>query len=464
MGNETELLRALAALKQKEEENKLAAFKPYDCQLGFMNTTSLTAALIAGNQIGKTTSVSYMVSCHLTGLYPEWWKGIRLATATEWWVVGKDGTKVRDTIQRKLLGGIGKLGTGMIPKNLINFETKVSKAGVPMAVDRIDIKHVDGGWSNLQFLAYDQGLEKFMSNTLNGGVWCDEEPPKPINDEIKTRLVACNGLLLYSFTPVDGITPLYDEIIQDESIHKVFISQTEVPHLNDDPEKLKRLHAGWDDATLSARRDGKPVIGSGKIFGFAEEEYTIEPFEIPAHWRRIGGLDVGLTHPTGALMAVIDDDSKTVYITNEYRVSNKTAIDHSAHLKHWGIPFMTDPHAFDRMIGTGTSTASIYQSEGLDVRKANNNVQASIAEIRKRIGAGQLFIFSTCQMLLKEMRTYRTKETADGNTKIVKVDDDLIDPLRYLIMGIEENAEVPKRFQRKMNISKFKPADARIGY
>lgn len=462
MANELDLLRALGALKRKEEENKLSAFVPYPCQLPFINTTSLTSALIAGNQCGKTVSVSYMVSCHLTGLYPDWWRGIRIPYATEWWAAGVTAGRVRDTIQRKLFGNIGRMGTGMIPKHLINMETILKKTGTPMALDRVDIKNVDGDWSNIQFFSYDQGLEKFMGTTLDGGAWCDEEPPSDINTEIKTRVSARDALLLYSFTPVDGITPLYDDLMTSEKVFKVFISQSEVPHFT--KEALSRLHEGMSEAELSARRDGKPVIGAGKIFNFSEEEYTIEPFEIPAHWRRLGGLDVGLTHPTGALMAAYDDDSKTVYITNEYRVKNKTAIDHSAHLKHWGVKFMTDPSAFSRQIGSGVSTASIYMEEGLDLKRANNDVDAGISEVRKLIGSGRLYIFSTCTMLLKEMRTYRTKETAEGKSKIVKVDDDLVDPLRYTCIDIDTHAELPKRFRKKPNLKSFKAADKKVGY
>lgn len=465
MGNERDLLMALTALKQKEEENKLVSFKPHDCQLPFSNTTSLTAALIAGNQVGKTTLVSYMVACHLTGLYPDWWRGIRLVHATEWWAAGVTGLRVRDTIQRKLFGSIGRLGTGMIPKHLINTATVLKKTNVPAAFDRVDVKHVDGGWSNIQFFSYDQGLEKFMGTTLDGGAWCDEEPPADVNTEIKTRLAACNGLLLYSFTPVDGITPLYDELIQDPNVFKHFISQTEVPHLTE--EALKRLHAGMSDADLAARRDGKPITSSGKVFSFAEEEYTIEPFEIPAHWRRLGGLDVGGNHPTGALMAAIDDDSKTIYITNEYKCAGKTAVEHSSHLKHWGVKFVIDKSAFQKGQGTLISTASIYQDEGLDIVSAKNHSgswRPSVEEVRRLIGSGRLYIFTTCSKLLQEMRTYRTKTSETGGEVVIKTNDDLVDPLRYICMNIEEQGEMPKRFQKKIEIKQFRPADSKVGY
>lgn len=461
MGSDTELLKALQALKRKEEENFASKFKPYEAQLEFLNSNANTTCLFGGNRVGKSLTGSFAVMCHATGNYPDWWRGIRYAAPVDIWVIGVTAQRVRDTIQEKLFGKLGRMGTGMIPKAAIVESSIIKKTGTPMAIDRVDIKHVSGGLSNIQFFSYEMDREKFQGSSVSL-IWLDEEPPEPIYNECKMRVLDCAGTIFFTFTPLSGRTPLYDGILEDDSIHKVWLTMDEAKHLK--TEDIDRLLEGMTDSEKKARRMGVADVGPGKVFNFAEDEYTIEPFEIPPHWRRIGGLDVGLTHPTGALMGVIDDDSKTVYITNEYRVQNKTAIEHSSHLKHWGVKFLVDPSAFNRQIGSGNSTASIYQDEGLELLKANNDVAASIAEIRRLIGSGRLFVFTTCPMLLKELRTYRTKETSDGNTKIVKVDDDLVDPLRYLCMGITEHATIPKRFQRKIAIKQFRPADAKVGY
>lgn len=461
--NETELLRALAALKQKETENFADKFAKgiYPQQWEFLNSTANISCLIGGNRVGKTLTGSFAIDCHATGNYPPEWRGTRFAGPIDIWVAGVTAQRVRDTVQEKLFGKLGKMGTGMIPKDRIVIDSILKKTGTPGAIDRIDIKHASGGLSTIQFFSYEMDREKFQGSSVSI-CWFDEEPPEPIYNECKMRVLDCQGNIFFTFTPLSGRTPLYDNILEDESIHKVWLTMDDAKHLRQ--EDIERLLEGMSDSEKKARRMGIADIGPGKVFNFAEEEYTIEPFDIPAHWRRLGGLDVGLTHPTGALMAAIDDDSQTIYITNEYRVQNKTAIDHSAHLKHWGVKFMTDPSAFNRQIGSGTSTASIYQDEGLDLQRANNDVDASIQEIRKLIGSGRLYIFTTCQMLLKELRTYRTKETPEGKSKIVKTNDDLIDPMRYLVMGIEEYAEVPKRFRRKPDIKLFKPADKKVGY
>lgn len=461
MSGELELLKALNALKTKEEEHRAEKFKPYQTQLEFLNCNSNTICLFGGNRVGKSEVGSFAVMCHLTGDYPSWWRGIRFAGPITVWVVGVTSLRVRDTIQQKLFGRLGKLGTGMIPKSKIVEKSILKKMGTPMAIDLCDVKHVSGGTSTIQFFSYEMDREKFQGSSVNL-VWFDEEPPKDIYEECKMRVLDTSGNILFTFTPLNGTTPLYEDILADPNIKKFWLTMDEAKHLK--TEDIDRLLEGMSEADKKARRMGIASSGEGKIFNFPESDYTIEPFEIPAHWRRIGGLDVGLTHPTGAICAAIDDDSDTIYVYKQYRVQNKTAFEHAANLKHWGVKFLIDPSAFNRQIGTGQSTASIYQDEGLDLIKANNSVDASIIEIRRLMGSGRLFIFNNLDMLLKELRMYRTKKTPEGNTKIVKEEDDLIDPLRYVCMGISEHAERPKRFQRPPEVIRFKAADKKVGY
>ena len=44
---------------------------------------------IAGNRTGKTTVAAYEVTCHLTGIYPEWWEGRRFDHPVKVWVAGE---------------------------------------------------------------------------------------------------------------------------------------------------------------------------------------------------------------------------------------------------------------------------------------------------------------------------------------------------------------------------------------
>ena len=461
MSNELELLKAISALKKIEDESSFEKFKPYKPQLDFLNSVSSSICLFGGNRSGKTTVGSFEIMCHSTGNYPSWWRGTRFAGPTIIWIAGVTAKRVRDTVQEKLFGRLGKMGTGMIPKKNIVESSILKQTGTPMAIDRVEVRHVSGDTSTIQFFSYEMDREKFQGSSVSI-VWFDEEPPKDIYEECKMRVLDTRGTILFTFTPLSGTTPLIEDIMEDPYVEKFWLTMDDAKHLQEDD--INRLLEGMSESDKKARRMGIPGTGEGKIFNFPESDYTIEPFDIPAYWRRIGALDIGLTHPTGAICAAIDDDSDTIYVYKEYRVQNKTAFEHAANLKHWGVKFLIDPSAFNRQIGTGQSTASIYQDEGLDLIKANNAVDASIIEIRRLIGSGRLFVFNNLDMLFKELRMYRTKKTSDGNAKIVKEEDDLVDPLRYLCMGINEYAEHPRRFQRPIELVKFKAADKKVGY
>jgi hypothetical protein len=40
---------------------------------------------MAANRVGKTIAGAYEATCHLTGLYPDWWEGKRFDKPTDGW-------------------------------------------------------------------------------------------------------------------------------------------------------------------------------------------------------------------------------------------------------------------------------------------------------------------------------------------------------------------------------------------
>ncbi len=65
------------------------------------------------------------------------------------------------------------------------------------------------------------------------------------------------------------------------------------------------LGAGADFRQLpaherEARAKDVPTLGSGRIFPVAEEDISVDAFQIPAHWVQIVGLDFGWDHPAAA--------------------------------------------------------------------------------------------------------------------------------------------------------------------
>jgi phage terminase large subunit-like protein len=166
--------------------------------------------MIAANRVGKTWGVgAYEMTCHLTGLYPDWWLGKRFDEPTDAWAAGDTAQTTRDVVQHALLGvggedGSGDMGTGMIPGALIIGQPTAAR-GIAGAVDIARVRHATGGISRIGFKSYDQGRKKFQG-TAKHVVWLDEEPPMDVYTECITRLMTLSGHLLATFTPLEGAT------------------------------------------------------------------------------------------------------------------------------------------------------------------------------------------------------------------------------------------------------------------
>jgi phage terminase large subunit-like protein len=165
---------------------------------------------LAANRVGKTITGGYETSCHLTGLYPSWWTGRRFTHPVRWWAAGKKNETTRDIIQTTLLGDIahqggvkGFTGTGLIPGERLGKVTW--KQGVSDFADTIKVRHASGGWSLLGQKSYEQGRGAF-EGTSQHGIWLDEECPIDVYGEALIRTATTNGIVLLTFTPLEGLT------------------------------------------------------------------------------------------------------------------------------------------------------------------------------------------------------------------------------------------------------------------
>jgi phage terminase large subunit-like protein len=172
-------------------------------------------AFIAANRVGKTTAGAYEMTCHLTGIYPQWWTGRRFDHPIAAWAAGKSNETTRDIVQASLLGPVGYedgkrvlVGTGMLPGRLI--------AGRPVwkksldIVDRIHVLHTTGRYSVLSLKSYEQGRGSF-EGTQKHVIWLDEECPEDIYGECLVRTMTTNGIVMLTFTPLEGITPVVQQ-------------------------------------------------------------------------------------------------------------------------------------------------------------------------------------------------------------------------------------------------------------
>lgn len=201
--------------------NAIAAYKPYPKQREFhaKGLTDDERLLMAANQVGKTFCAAAEVSYHLTGDYPDWWEGRRWDRPVRFWAGGHTQETTRDSCQKLLLGEPSdekQWGTAAIPKRSIAGHAKAR--GIPNSVNTINVRHKSGkGNSLLGFKNYEQGQQKWMSETLDG-IWCDEEPPMDIYSECIPRLAKQKGMIMVTFTPLLGMSEVVRMFLNDSDV------------------------------------------------------------------------------------------------------------------------------------------------------------------------------------------------------------------------------------------------------
>ena len=420
-------------------------YKPYAKQQSFhaAGAAYRERLLMAGNQLGKTFAAGNEVAYHVTGLYPDDWKGKRFNRAVRGWVGSVTSELTRDGAQRILLGPIGKWGSGCIPKEQI-VDIKRAR-GVPDAVETILIKTVHGDISQITFKSYKDGREAWQAETLDF-VWYDEEPPEDIYVEGVTRTNNTKGVVFLTFTPLLGMSNVVmrfykkderDETKQHPDRHITNMTIHDVEHYSEDQKR--QIIAAYPAHEREARAMGIPMLGSGRIFPVAESVLAEEPMILfPTHWKQIIGMDFGWDHPTAAVRLLYDEQNDVIHVVSAYRQSEMAPLFHAAAIKPWGdwIPcaWPHDAHQHDKR---GDQYYKIYQDLGLNMisehaqfaDKRGNSVEAGLMEILQRMQTGRWKVDRTLAQWWEEFRMYHRK---DG--EVVKEREDLMAATRYAYM------------------------------
>jgi len=402
---------------------------------------------MAGNQTGKTLAAGMEVAMHLTGQYPDWWKGKRFNIQTHWWIGGVTAESTRDNPQRILLGRGRNWGTGTIPKNCLVGSPSMAR-GVPDAVNGFSVLHKSGGTSTVKFKSYDQGREKWQGETLDG-IWCDEEPPAEIFDEALTRLNKRKGHMLLTFTPLLGMTDVvrrFYEPDQDDPGRKyrklIQMSLEDATHYTD--SEREELASQYSPSVQEARVKGLPMFGEGLIYPVRDEEVETEPFAIPNHWRRICGFDHGINHPSALVWIAYNADQDIAYIYDCWKMDGVRVSDIVQAYRQRGdwIPVAWPHDVARRDPGTtGKPFADLFRQEGMNMlpesaaidpqRRGPQPREPIIEYTYQRLTQGRLKVFRTLREWFREKNQYHRSEG-----QVVAENDDLISATHYALMEL----------------------------
>ncbi len=430
----------------------------YDWQREFVAATARyhECCLCAANQIGKTYLGTDIDAVHLLGDYPDDWEGHKFDFPPLCWGLGYSMEKTRDLLQKALFGDYidGEFKGGLIPKSRIVPKGWESATGTPNAMRTVKVRHALG-ISTIQFWSYSQGQHAIMGDVVD---WfhVDEEPKdQSIRPQVLTRTIngdkGKGGRGIYTFTPENGRTSLVIQFKDEPSPDQFFMQKgwVHAPHMT--KEKRERLLAQYPAHQRDMRSKGEPMLGHGRIYDIGDDYITCAPVDIPDHWYVLDGMDFGDDHPQARIKLVEDRDNGIFYVTRAWKARRVSADDAWGATKAWaaGIPtaWPADGLQGEKARADSTQLKTHYSKAGFKMLaghatwpptvnekgkmvEGGTSVETGLFEINGLMAKGLFRIFLGLHDVLDEVRQYHRNEQG----KIAKVNDDLLDAIRYAYM------------------------------
>jgi len=441
-----------SALRRTALRPTLYGYKPQPIQLSFHKSQARGKLAIGGNRSGKTVTGGAEMVMRMTGKH-EWNKKFHPPVRCR--AIGVDF----DNGVNKII--MPEIARWMPSSELINgsWEDSYSKGDRTLTL---------ANGSTLEFMSYDQDVDKF-SGTSRHCVWFDEEPPEEIFNENLARLIDVGGDYWVTMTPLIDMSWTLDRLYNpgmtgtNPDIEVFEMPTSENVYVNS--AEIDILTMGMSDDQRDARLTGHYMTYSGTIYSDAIQQKTDD---LPGtyidsiidsdvwefyynNWGHFGMLDHGLRAPTAFLLAAFDQEGRIV-VYDEYYQPGRLVPENAREIKNQiaklrltnKIEYMVaDPSIRNRDPIAGSSVQAAYAEAGMYFSLANNDVIAGINRVAYRFKTRQLYITRNCVNLIHELGRYRwdkflnSKVANRNNLKEtpLKKDDHACDALRYGVVS-----------------------------
>lgn len=225
-------------------------------------------------------------------------------------------------------------------------------------------------------------------------------------------------------------------------------------------------------------------IAGGTIYKeFATSIHVIDEFPIPTHWERLRGLDFGLRNPTAVSWFAADEYGNLFIYDEHYQtgmlpeghaevIKAKSIIPGGGPIRYFNsyntdgkdyLSMIADPSGQNRSIANEEKLFDEYLTYGISCTPGNNNFSFGytrvsqylhvdlehIHPITKQKGSPRLFVFRNCVNTINEFIGYAwkdvpTSQDRDPDEKPKKVNDHLMDEIRYVVASRPEPSVLPK--------------------
>lgn len=233
------------------------------------------------------------------------------------------------------------------------------------------------------------------------------------------------------------------------------------------PEVLRKqlLEGNWDVSEGAAFPE----------FDSTLDNHVIAPFEIPAHWERLKGVDYGYAAESACLWAAVDPEDGTLIFYRELYMKGLTGDKLGAIMAEMelpdirSVPGVLDWAAWSQAGGgyKGPTVGEVLVNMGHKLRRADKNRKAGKVQFHQRLaknssGRPGMQIFSTCPNLIRELQSLPSAKN-DPEDVDTHASDHAYDAARYLIMSrprLEGHMQRMARFKSE----EFQASDDVFGY
>lgn len=352
------------------------------------------------------------------------------------WIVTKSGSNVKSTIMPYLLWDYSWT---RIPEEMIEKVTQDN--GILKAVS---LKN----WCTIHIKTYDQWQENVQWGNPDW-MWLDEEPVnQDVWGELKARTRTKNCEMLITMTPLNGLTGVYDFFFWNDNKEleakcKIYrVSSLDNPHT----DKTWTLWMSAEEYRL--RVDGSFESPTGLVYSSFSRSKNIVPYFDPTReewWKFYKAIDFWTSHPT-AIVFLAQDPDDNLYVYDEIKLANtelKEIVRQLTDRSRW-----VDFEYFVRDSGAAREWLELEKQFWIRTVPADKNSRWAndmsnrrtwILMINNLFHNGKLFIADTCKLLIKELESHYYKDWAAKDWEVIKVNDDLLDAMRYIIYLVKNN-------------------------
>jgi hypothetical protein len=431
-----ELLETLQKKELLKKENVLETFQPHLGQQAFLSAPERLRAMFSGNGFGKTTALAIdLIYTHLKR-HPY-----------------RDVSKVRHSWF--VIPGFDKVEDYW---NEIKRWCPPSQLPKPNKMGTSTVKRLE--WPNgtyTTFYSHDQDSAKLEGSNIDA-LFCDEPPPRSL------WIAAFRGLrnnpdyfVVLAGTPISEPW-LYEEVYQPWAMKKdknIFIVQGSTydnPHLS--KVWIKDFESRLTDDEKRTRIHGEFQHLQGRVFKeFSRQTSVFNYQKWPEGWPVYAAVDPHPRKPNTVVYLGVTADDQMVVINelslegtpedlaeammrlekeNAYNVVCRR-IDNSGSGTDWSRDSFIS--RLDKW-----SREKNYNVRCSPMRKAEKDVAESIHKIKRLLKDQKLRFLDNCILTISDMelyawQDYRHPEVAGVLEKPRKIHDDMIDPLRYIIMS-----------------------------